>query len=66
MNTTPYTTEDYKGEFNILKSEKELMIRVGNMVKGNRVKMAYILGSSEKTVITKIKKHKIEIKNKLA
>jgi len=59
MNTTPYKPEDYVGEFNLLQAEKDLLIKVGKMVKNNQRKMSYIVGVSERTINTKLRRHKI-------
>ena len=56
----PFTDNDYKGEFNLLKAEKELIIKVGKMVKGKRNTIALIMGISERTVIRRIKQHSID------
>ena len=60
-----YKEQDYKGEFNLLQAEKELIIRVNKMVGGNIKKTAYIIGVTEKTIHNKIKRHNLKKENKL-
>lgn len=59
-NNTPYNTQDYKGEFNLLLAEKELLERVDKLARYKTSAVALILGISEATVCYKRKRHNIE------
>ncbi len=59
-NRTPYLENDYKGEFNLLRAEKELLIKVSNLTKFKTSATALILGVSESKVCYKLKRHRIE------
>jgi len=60
MTTKVYSESDYKGEFNLLKAEKDLITKVYKMVKGNQKKIGYIVGLTERTINTKIRLHQIK------
>ena len=59
-NRTPYLETDYRGEFNLLRAEKELLIKVSNMTKFKTSATALILGVSEAKVCYKLKRHSIK------
>ena len=59
-NVTPYLESDYKGEFNLLLAEKELLERVSNLTKFKTSATALVLGVSEAKVCYKLKRHSIK------
>ena len=59
-NVTPYNSIDYKGEFNLLLAEKELLERVSNLTKFKTSATALVLGVSEAKVCYKLKRHRIK------
>ena len=57
-----YTEKDYAGEFNLLKMERELMIKVLKMCKGKKSATALIIGMNERTLFNKFISHQIQPK----
>tara|TARA_R110001606_G_scaffold360207_2_gene513197 strand:- start:268 stop:471 length:204 start_codon:yes stop_codon:yes gene_type:complete len=59
-NRTPYLESDYKGEFNLLLAEKELLLKVDKLARYKTSATALILGISPAAVCYKRKRHNIE------
>jgi hypothetical protein len=54
-----YSEDDYKGEFNLLRSEKELTAKAYQRAKGDVREMSRLLEVSEERVLLLIFKHRI-------
>jgi DNA-binding NtrC family response regulator len=55
-----YKEKDYKGEFNLLKMERDLMVRVLKMCNGYKSATARILGITPRSIFRKINLHEIK------
>lgn len=54
-----YTAEEYKGEFNLLKMERDHILRVYRIARGHKGVTAQILGINVRSLFNKIESHNI-------